>query len=115
MQIARLAHSKSTTKNAMLHFSSAQGPYSATAEPGPFVAFLTDPTTGNKVGVVDLCILADIAIVDLALTDGLPAQVTAAAGIDALVHVVEAFIARAAAPLADGLALEAARAHRGLA
>ena len=72
MQIACLAHSKSTTKNAMLHFSSAQGPYSATAEPDPFVALLTDPATGTKVGVADPCILADIAIADLALTDGLP-------------------------------------------
>jgi alcohol dehydrogenase class IV len=43
---------------------------------------------------VDPCILADIAIVDPALTDGLPAQVTASAGFDALVHAIEAFIAR---------------------
>jgi hypothetical protein len=52
MQIARLAHSKSTTKNAMLHFSSEQRPYSGTAEPDPFVALFTDPATRNKVGVV---------------------------------------------------------------
>ncbi|MFA6546183.1 MAG: iron-containing alcohol dehydrogenase, partial [Limisphaerales bacterium] len=74
-----------------------------------FVAILTDATTGNKVGVVDPCILADIAIVDPALTDGLPPQVTAAAGMDALVHAVEAFIAKNATPIARGLALEAAR------
>ena len=59
--------------------------------------------------LVDPCILADIAIVDLALTDGLPAQVTAAAGIDALVHVIEAFLAPVTTSLARGLALEAAR------
>jgi alcohol dehydrogenase class IV len=40
---------------------------------------------------------------------GLPAQVTASAGIDALVHAIEAFIARVATPMARGLALEAAR------
>jgi alcohol dehydrogenase class IV len=80
-----------------------------TGSEATFVAILTDPATGNKVGVVDPCILADIAIVDPALTDGLPAQVTAAAGIDALVHAIEAFIARVATPLARGLALEAAR------
>jgi alcohol dehydrogenase class IV len=80
-----------------------------TGSEATFVAILTDPATGNKVGVVDPCILADIAIVDPALTDGLPAQVTAAAGMDALVHAIEAFIARVATPLARGLALEAAR------
>jgi alcohol dehydrogenase class IV len=80
-----------------------------TGSEATFVAILTDPATGNKVGVVDPCILADIAIVDPALTDGLPAQITAAAGIDALVHAIEAFIARVATPLARGLALEAAR------
>ena len=76
---------------------------------GEFVAILTDPVSGNKVGVVDPCILADIAIVDPALTDGLPAHVTASAGMDALVHAIEGFIARVATPLARGLALEAAR------
>ena len=80
-----------------------------TGSEATFVAILTDAATGNKVGVVDPCILADIAIVDPALTDGLPAHVTAAAGMDALVHAVEAFIARNATPIARGLALEAAR------
>jgi alcohol dehydrogenase class IV len=42
-----------------------------TGSEATFVAVLTDPATGNKVGVVDPCILADIAIVDPALTDGL--------------------------------------------
>ena len=52
-----------------------------TGSEATFVAILTDPATGNKVGVVDPCILADIAIVDPALTDGLPAQVTAVPGL----------------------------------
>jgi alcohol dehydrogenase class IV len=80
-----------------------------TGSEATFVAILTDPTSSNKVGVVDPCILADIAIVDPALTDGLPAHVTASAGMDALVHAIESFIARVATPLARGLALEAAR------
>jgi len=80
-----------------------------TGSEATFVAILTEPATGNKVGVVDPCILADIAIVDPALTDGLPAHVTASAGMDALVHAIEAFIAKVATPLARGLALEAAR------
>lgn len=80
-----------------------------TGSEATFVAILTDPVTGNKAGVVDPCILADVAIVDPELTDGLPPQVTAAAGMDALVHAIEAFIAKIATPLARGLALEAAR------
>lgn len=80
-----------------------------TGSEATFVAILTDTATGNKTGVVDPRILADIAIVDPALTDGLPAHVTAAAGMDALVHAIEAYIATVATPLARGLALEAAR------
>ena len=80
-----------------------------TGSEATFVAILTDPATGNKVGVVDPCILAEIAIVDPALTDDQPAHVTAAAGMDALVHAIEAYIAKVATPLARGLALEAAR------
>lgn len=80
-----------------------------TGSEATFVAILTDESTGNKVGVVDPCLLADIAIVDPALTDQLPPLVTAAAGMDALVHALEAYIARNATPVARGLALEAAR------
>ena len=80
-----------------------------TGSEATFVAILTDPATNNKVGVLDPCLLADLAIVDPALTDGLPAHVTAAAGMDALVHAIEAFIGKNATPLARGLALEAAR------
>jgi alcohol dehydrogenase len=80
-----------------------------TGSEATFVAILTDQATGNKVGVVDPCLLADCAIVDSSLTDSLPPHVTAAAGMDALVHALEAFVARVATPLARGLALEAAR------
>jgi alcohol dehydrogenase class IV len=73
------------------------------------VAIFTDIKTGNKVGVVDACLVPDLVLLDPALTDGLPHLPTAAAGIDALVHALEAFIGRTATPLARGLALEAAR------
>lgn len=80
-----------------------------TGSEATFVAILTDTASDVKVGVVDPCLLADVAIVDPALTDTLPQHVTASAGMDALVHAIEAFIARVATPLARGLALEAAR------
>lgn len=80
-----------------------------TGSEATFVAILTDSATGNKVGVVDPCLLPDCAVVDSALTDSLPPAVTAATGMDALVHAIEAFIAQVSTPLARGLALEAAR------
>lgn len=83
-----------------------------TGSEATFVAILTDPATGNKVGVVDPAILADVAVVDPELTDGLPRAVTAAAGMDAWVHAIEAHVATVATPIARGLAIEAAR-HLG--
>jgi alcohol dehydrogenase class IV len=73
------------------------------------VAIFTDTRTGNKVGVVDPCLVPDTVLLDPALTDGLPGLPTAAAGMDALVHALEAFIGLTATPMARGLALEAAR------
>jgi hypothetical protein len=72
MQIARLALSKSTTK---IRCCTRKGLIRQPHEPDPFVALLTDPATGNKVCLVDPCIL-----VDLTLADGLPAQVTGGCG-----------------------------------
>jgi alcohol dehydrogenase len=73
------------------------------------VAIFTDPSTGLKVGVVDACLVPDAVLLDPELTDGLPPLPTAAAGMDALVHALEAYIARVATPVARGLAIEAAR------
>ncbi len=80
-----------------------------TGSEATYIAILTDTANDIKVAVYDPSILADIAIVDPALTDVLPPPVTAAAGMDALVHAIEAYIAKVATPLAHGLALEAAR------
>ena len=73
------------------------------------VAIFTDVATGNKVGVVDPCLVPDVVLLDPGLTDGLPRLPTAAAGMDALVHALEAFLSKVATPIARGLALEAAR------
>lgn len=80
-----------------------------TGSEATFVAILTDKAAGTKVGVVDPALLAEVALVDPSLTDRLPAAITAAAGMDAIVHAIEAFVATVATPLARGLALEAAR------
>jgi len=54
-------------------------------------------------------LLPDVAIVDPALTISLPPKVTAATGVDALTHAVEAYISKNASPVSDALALQAIR------
>jgi len=65
---------------------------------------------GVKRAVNSAPLVADWAVLDATLTLGLPAHVTAATGIDAIVHAVEAFTsARLKNPLSDALAREALR------
>jgi alcohol dehydrogenase len=54
-------------------------------------------------------LLADAAIVDPELTISVPAKVTAATGVDALTHAIEAYVSVNASPTTDGLALQAIR------
>ncbi|MBF0705574.1 iron-containing alcohol dehydrogenase [Alkalihalobacillus hwajinpoensis] len=54
-------------------------------------------------------LLADAAIVDPELTVSVPAKVTAATGVDALTHAIEAYVSINASPTTDGLALQAIR------
>jgi alcohol dehydrogenase class IV len=64
----------------------------------------------EKKGVVSPLLLADTAFLDAGLTLGLPRDVTAATGIDAMVHAIEAFTsARCKNPVSDMLAREALR------
>ncbi|MBT2583395.1 iron-containing alcohol dehydrogenase [Planococcus sp. ISL-109] len=58
-------------------------------------------------------LLADVAIVDPALTLSLPPKITAATGIDALTHAVEAYISVNANPVTDAMALQAIRLISG--
>ena len=65
---------------------------------------------GEKRGVSSAALIADHAILDAELTLGLPRSATAATGLDAMVHAIEAFTsARLKNPLSDMLALEALR------
>ncbi|HVR49781.1 MAG TPA: iron-containing alcohol dehydrogenase, partial [Pseudorhodoferax sp.] len=62
----------------------------------------------TKSGIVARQLYADMAILDAELTLGLPRAVTAATGIDAMVHAIEAFTSkRLKNPLSDGLAIQA--------
>ena len=65
---------------------------------------------GVKLAVNSSPLIADWAVLDATLSLGLPAHVTAATGIDAIVHAVEAYTsARLKNPLSDALAREALR------
>lgn len=69
---------------------------------------------GVKLAVNAWTLIADWAVLDPSLTLGLPAHVTAATGIDAIVHSVEAYTsARLKNPLSDALAREAFRLLTG--
>jgi alcohol dehydrogenase class IV len=64
-----------------------------TAGTGSEVTPIAIVTTGEttKAGVVSATLLPDIALLDASLTLGLPSHVTAATGIDAMVHAIEAY------------------------
>lgn len=72
-------------------------------------AIFTDTRDHVKKGIVSPYLLPDVAIVDAALTVSVPPAVTAATGMDALVHAVESYTAQRASELTDGIALHAIR------
>lgn len=88
-----------------------------TAGTGSEVTPISIVTTGKseKIGVVSPVILPEIAVLDPELTVGLPAHVTAATGIDAMVHAIEAYASASPNnnPISRMLAKEALRLMGG--
>ena len=84
-----------------------------TSGTGSEVTPISIVTTGEseKMGVVSPVILPDIALLDPELTLGLPPHITAATGIDAMVHAIEAYASASANnnPISRNLATEALR------
>ena len=83
-----------------------------TAGTGSEVTPISIVTTGEneKKGVVAPVLLPDWAVLDADLTLGLPTPTTAATGIDAMVHAIEAYTSkRLKNPISDALAREALR------
>lgn len=87
----------------------------------PIVAIPTTAGTGSEVGrstvisdddthakkiMFDPQLLPKVVLADPELLLGLPAKITAATGMDALTHLVEAFLAKGFHPICDGIALE---------
>jgi alcohol dehydrogenase len=87
-----------------------------TAGTGSEVTPIAIVTTGEttKLGIVSGKLYADLAVLDPTLTTGLPASITAATGIDAMVHAIEAYTGKLKKnPISDGLAREALRLLAG--
>jgi alcohol dehydrogenase class IV len=81
-----------------------------TAGTGSEVTAVAIVTTGEttKAGVVATQLYPDVALLDAELTLGLPPHITAATGVDAMVHAIEAYTsARLKNPYADMLAKQA--------
>lgn len=87
----------------------------------PLVAIPTTAGTGSEVGRSGVIIIEktnaktiifhptmmpQIAVLEPTLTEGLPKSITAATGIDAFTHCLEAYFAKGFHPMADGIALE---------
>ncbi|MFI6151322.1 bifunctional acetaldehyde-CoA/alcohol dehydrogenase [Kitasatospora sp. NPDC051170] len=78
------------------------------SEVTPF-AVITDTATGQKYPLADYALTPSVAIVDPALTTGLPPHVTADTGFDALTHCIETYVSVYANDFTDGLALQGIR------
>jgi alcohol dehydrogenase class IV len=71
------------------------------------IVILSDEGEKLKKGVVSLHLIPSVAILDPELTVGMPPSVTAATGMDALIHAIEAFTSINATPFTDLLAARA--------
>jgi alcohol dehydrogenase len=78
-----------------------------TGSEATFWSVLADKTQGLKLSVGGWNIMPKMAIVDSQLTWSLPPKVTAATGMDALVHAMESYISTNCQPIAEGLAYHA--------
>lgn len=117
--VALLAHPQATQGLAdIFGVGNARGPrlpliqVPTTAGTGSEVTPIAIVTTGEttKMGVVSPYLLPDLAVLDADLTLGLPSAVTAATGIDAMVHAIEAYTSKLKKNLlSDLLAREALR------
>lgn len=73
------------------------------------VAVIADPARDVKLPFVEDPFLPDLAVLDPTVTVSMPPKVTAATGMDALTHAVEAYVDSEWSPMTDALALHAVR------
>lgn len=68
---------------------------------------ITDESRHVKMAIVDKHVTPFMSVNDPALMEGMPAGLTAATGMDALTHAVEAYVSTAASPITDACAVKA--------
>ena len=73
------------------------------------VVVIGDTARNVKMMILDLNLMADVALVDYELTMTCPPQLTANVGVDTLVHAVEAYVSVKASPMTDPYALSSIR------
>ncbi|MBI4866750.1 MAG: iron-containing alcohol dehydrogenase [Candidatus Wallbacteria bacterium] len=73
------------------------------------VAVINDPESESKISLVDRFLTPALAVLDPELTLTLPKRITAATGMDALTHAVEAYVDIESSPFSDALAAQAIR------
>lgn len=122
LDLAKIAAVLATHEGKVADYLNLTGTKSLEHKGLPSILIPTTSGTGSEVTnisvlslestkdvITDDRLMPDAAIVDPELTLSLPAKVTAATGVDALTHAVEAFLSVQASPTTDGLALESAR------
>jgi len=70
-------------------------------------AIITDETRHVKMAIVDKHTTPVLSVNDPSLMIGMPASLTAATGMDALTHAIEAYVSTAANPITDAVAIKA--------
>ncbi|MGM3187279.1 L-threonine dehydrogenase [Musicola paradisiaca] len=68
---------------------------------------ITDEARHVKMAIVDKNVTPLISVNDPALMEGMPPSLTAATGMDALTHAIEAYVSTAATPITDAVAIKA--------
>ncbi len=71
------------------------------------IAVIYDEDNKEKLAFPDKFLLPNLAVLDPQMTLSLPPKMTAATGMDALTHAVEAYVGITASPISDGFALGA--------
>lgn len=125
MDVARAIALGVNNKRDLFDYDDLIGGDKYVTEPIPhFITIPTTSGTGSEVGrsaiisedetkkkriLFHPTLLANMVFADPALTYDLPAKITAATGMDALTHNMEAYLAKGFNPLCDGIALEGIR------
>jgi alcohol dehydrogenase class IV len=125
MDTAKVIRFMATHAGPLARYDDAKGGDKLIVNPmPPLYAIPTTSGTGSEVGRSGVIIMKatgkktiffhpglmpDIAVLEPSLTAGLPPHITAATGIDAFTHCLEAYFVDAFHPMADGIALEGIR------